>query len=547
MAESLHALLHDAGWRWEENAARRSQWRRLRPGELDPATGRAYQGPRLQLGPATTIVVDEAGMVDMATCHALTQLVQESGARLAFVGDPLQLAPVGHHGAMQLAITHATQHVELEEVHRFRTESGETDHAYAALTRRLRTVSRAADAAEAEQIAWDLVSRGQVLAAADAAEAHELMVQRWLADRAQGRSTALVVNSNEEALEVNTRLQAERLERGQLSGPAARGREDSDLYAGDLVQTRRNDTGLGVANRDLWTVREVRDTGLLLESAAVPGQLRTVPHDYVTEHVQLAYATTAHGVQGETVHGSLVGPGVDAAGLYVGLTRGRRRNEVIVVSDDEERLVVQQLVSQLGTGQIEATLEQNAAGAAQELAAAARGGAGRTAPWQQRPAGHLHDLDAAIAEERGKLRTPEQQMRQMRDELERQEAQLRTQEMQRATRNAHARPGEDDHAPAGPAERQLREQAAELRAEIRRRDRTDRRTWERIDVLEAERAIREQVLSPAEAAREEYERRFSTSRPARPPQMAPTDSSVNPHHNQPIGPHDPGAAGGLSM
>lgn len=39
-----------------------------------------------------------------------------------------------------------------------------------------------------------------------------------------------------------------------------------------------------------------------------------------------------HGAQGDTADASVVGPDVDAAGLYVGLTRGRLSNVAIVVA-----------------------------------------------------------------------------------------------------------------------------------------------------------------------------------------------------------------------
>ena|ERR1700694_1615057 len=48
--------------------------------------------------------------------------------------------------------------------------------------------------------------------------------------------------------------------------------------------------------------------------------------------MHLGYASTVYGVQGETTDRSLVGPGVDAAGLYVGLTRGRLHNDVVLAA-----------------------------------------------------------------------------------------------------------------------------------------------------------------------------------------------------------------------
>ena len=59
------------------------------------------------------------------------------------------------------------------------------------------------------------------------------------------------------------------------------------------------------------------------------------PPTYVREHVELAYATTVHGAQGETVDHAhlLVGETTGAAAAYVGMTRGRQRNTAHLVAD----------------------------------------------------------------------------------------------------------------------------------------------------------------------------------------------------------------------
>lgn len=57
------------------------------------------------------------------------------------------------------------------------------------------------------------------------------------------------------------------------------------------------------------------------------GERRRIARDYALDHVVLAYASTVRGIQGETADDAIVGPDVDAAGLYVGLTRGRHHNE----------------------------------------------------------------------------------------------------------------------------------------------------------------------------------------------------------------------------
>ena len=70
-----------------------------------------------------------------------------------------------------------------------------------------------------------------------------------------------------------------------------------------------------MANRDTWTVTAVGRRGGLLVTAddgrpvtvPAPGvtpagaAVRVLPADYVTDQVELAYASTVHGVQGDTV------------------------------------------------------------------------------------------------------------------------------------------------------------------------------------------------------------------------------------------------------
>lgn len=93
--------------------------------------------------------------------------------------------------------------------------------------------------------------------------------------------------------------------------------------------------------------------------------------DYAAEHVQLAYATTVHGFQGETTDVALVGPGVNAAGLYVGLTRGRRTNEAIVIAGSASS-ARQRLAEEMMRGQPEIELDDTIRGAKNDLVRAAR-------------------------------------------------------------------------------------------------------------------------------------------------------------------------------
>ena len=66
------------------------------------------------------------------------------------------------------------------------------------------------------------------------------------------------------------------------------------------------------------------------------GRERVLPAGYVTAHVELGYATTAHGVQGDTVTAAhlVVGEHTGAASAYVGMTRGREANTAHLVAAD---------------------------------------------------------------------------------------------------------------------------------------------------------------------------------------------------------------------
>jgi exodeoxyribonuclease V alpha subunit len=63
-----------------------------------------------------------------------------------------------------------------------------------------------------------------------------------------------------------------------------------------------------------------------------------LPPDYVAQHVELAYATTAYGAQGTTVASAhvLVGDHTGAASAYVGMTRGRDHNTAHLVAPSLE-------------------------------------------------------------------------------------------------------------------------------------------------------------------------------------------------------------------
>ena len=119
----------------------------------------------------------------------------------------------------------------------------------------------------------------------------------------------------------------------------ATGSDGLPIGRGDVIQTRKNDPKTGVVNRAVWTVQEVGVDGTLwvrrVDSDRHAATVKLDP-EYVAEHTHLAYASTAYGVQGstkQTAH-TVLTDSLGAAGLYVGMTRGRERNQLHIVATD---------------------------------------------------------------------------------------------------------------------------------------------------------------------------------------------------------------------
>jgi len=394
-AASLHSLLADHGWRWGRDEAGAEVWERLQPGDIDPRTGVTFDGPRrFLIHDGDRIVVDEAGMVDLHTARALAVVAAETSAGIAMVGDHMQAMPVGHSGAMACMTRRSSAVVELTAVHRFR------DPDYAALTLRMREPA-SKDAAVA--VATELNERGLIQRVRDQVQAREVMVDAYFRWATGHRRVSLVTGTNEEADLINDAIQQRRIEQGQLSlTRIGLGQDEQRLLEGDIVQTRRNDRHADVENRALWTLRRISAAGLELISVADSGEVRTVSHEYAAEHVHLAYASTVHGIQGETTDASIVGPGVDASGLYVGMTRGRAHNEAIAIARTGAA-ARDAIAESMMRGLPEVSIDDSIRAARTELGRAARNplNAENAPPsWSdraRRPRGRVVNIEQAVA------------------------------------------------------------------------------------------------------------------------------------------------------
>lgn len=440
-AASVHRFLLDHGWTSVTDRAGRTRWIQTPSGSTIPGHDKPYTGPSswpLQAG--DRIIIDEAGMLDADTARIVAAVAAETGAGISMIGDPRQVMPVGHSGAMELARRAATANAELNTVHRFRSADGSTNQAYADLTLRMRDPR---DRQDAESVATTLVDgiEGAIVTAAESTmAAQKAAVDRWFTvsasqrPGARPRTVAIVTSTNDQAQMLNEAIQARRIQAGALDATTnAEGIDGQLLLCGDVVQTRQNSTKLGVENRALWRVLRIRDDGSIDLVATDHGSVtRTIPADYARENVHLAYASTVHGIQGETVDASIVMPGVDASGLYVGMTRGRELNEVITLAATRSAQV-EDLASTMMRGTSEASYDDAAAAARLDLHQAAKPAVQSSTPrssavemhrWddnEARPFGWVPDVDQLVATSREALETTRAALARSNDQLQEQQ------------------------------------------------------------------------------------------------------------------------------
>ena len=301
-------LIHQHGWRWDADG----HWTRqdstpdvaalLRPGDL--------------------LLIDEAGMLDQDTARALLTIADEARARVAFVGDRHQLPAVGRGGVLDHAITwaHPTAVVSLESVRRF------ADPGYAALSLRMRKGDDPA------RVFDELNRRGQIVI-------HASDVERTAALAKVGAAGNLVIaDRREQVADLNAAIR-DRRDSGKWCEKVVTTARGEQLGLGDRVTTRRNDPDLQVANRQTWIITAIGDDGELVLRGR--GRERQVPAEYAKQYVELAYATTVHGAQGDTVDRAHVALSdtTGAAAAYVAMTRGRESHTAHLVAEsvDEAR------------------------------------------------------------------------------------------------------------------------------------------------------------------------------------------------------------------
>ena len=285
----------------------------------------------VSLSAGQLVIVDEASMAGTLTLDRIVGQAAKAGAKVLLVGDPAQLAAVDAGGAFGMLARARDDAPTLAEVRRFHHDW----EAAASLRLRAGDVS-----------VIDTYQTHGRLREGETADMLDAAYQAWAADLATGRSSVMIAETVDTVTLLNTRARLDRIVAGHVAPTGQVTLHDgTEASAGDLVVTRRNHRRLTVGrgwvtNGDRWTVTGANREGSLTVRRAGRrhGPKVTLPADYVAEHVELAYATTAYRAQGATVDTAhaIVQPGMTRETCYVALTRGRSSNIAYVATDQPD-------------------------------------------------------------------------------------------------------------------------------------------------------------------------------------------------------------------
>ncbi|RIQ10849.1 MobF family relaxase [Jiangella rhizosphaerae] len=281
--------------------------------------------------PGQLVVVDEASLAGTLAVDDLVTRAGAAGAKVLLVGDWAQLASVDAGGAFGMLVRDrgAGLAPELTGVRRF------THRWERAASVRLRLGDTAA------LDAYD--THGRLVGGAGE-NMLDAAYRAWRRDEQAGLQSLLIAGDNTTVTDLNRRARADRVAAGEVADHGVSLRDGTLAGVGDRIITRENQrrlvAGTGwVKNGDTWHVQAVHGDGSLTVQRTKGNGTITLPAAYVADHVELAYAVTAHRAQGTTVdtaHALVTGAAMTREILYVAMTRAREANTAYVVTDVDE-------------------------------------------------------------------------------------------------------------------------------------------------------------------------------------------------------------------
>lgn len=272
------------------------------------------RGEKLPRG--ARVIVDEFYQLSLLDADLITRAVKEARGQLIMLGDPRQAQAIDGRGAGSLIAHAALEHgklVELNMVYRIKSKKIK-QLAGAARVRDakgfLAVVKEANNVGadkkvrpELEQVAGPELNKAAELTVAKAKlmEDHFEQIAQDLGEKWKSQKTPLAVAIaylNDDVNDLARRIQTVR-----WGYEIEEGAETADLSShgqfarvGDQVRTRYPIKPIGVFNGKEWEVRAVNSNGsVVLSDGKRSVELNA---DYVSEHLELAYASTGHSAQG---------------------------------------------------------------------------------------------------------------------------------------------------------------------------------------------------------------------------------------------------------
>jgi conjugative relaxase-like TrwC/TraI family protein len=275
------------------------------------------------------MIVDEASLAGTFTLDTLATYAAQVGAKLLLVGDWAQLSAVDSGGAFGMIALDLDQASELLDVRRLHNAWEKA----ASLGLRLGELS----------VIDTYLEHGRIVDG----ELHDMLdaaYTAWRRDLAAGKVSVMIAETVETVRALNERARLDRVITGHVSATGAVDLHDeTQAGRGDLVITRKNDRKLStgkawVKNGDRWIITATHNDGSVTvrRTGTRTGGAVRLPAVYVSEHLELAYAVTAHRAQGSTVdtaHAVVHSSQMTRETFYVAMTRGRDSNTCYVATD----------------------------------------------------------------------------------------------------------------------------------------------------------------------------------------------------------------------
>jgi conjugative relaxase-like TrwC/TraI family protein len=291
--------------------------------DLDADRGGFGTGP-------VVLIVDEAGMASTRETARVMAHAQTQGVKVIAIGDSGQLSSVQAGGWLG-SLTRRLGSYELREVMRQRDPR---EHQLLARVRRGDPTDYTAEKGARVHLhiyAGDAQGPGGGDHAAVSAWRERQSGCPW-------GQAVLIVRDNQRRERINALVRAELRRDGRLGESVqVAGRE---FAVGDRVVARRNDRERAVDNGMRATVIAVDPTEKDVLVRTDAGAQRRLDASYVAEHLQHAYALTAHTIQGATVEwAGVVGRPEDFTRnwSYTALSRAREPTELFLVDTQTER------------------------------------------------------------------------------------------------------------------------------------------------------------------------------------------------------------------